>query len=196
MGIQLSQNVSIIADIFDVKIKDPIVFQSGIVGGYFNDAQTGTSGIELSSKILLENGYFDLTYSYYKDTHNRVDIYNVPSSDSLLSFPQHKFTLNSSYQLSENINVSPSTIYLGSRRANIITMVEGSRSSNIERLDSSYLINLSLSFDQFSDVGIRLRFSIFNLFDEEYDFIQSSVGLHNPLPGSDREILFRARLEY
>jgi hypothetical protein len=61
-----------------------------------------------------------------------------------------------------------------------------------KRLDSQLLTNISLLCKNAFEVkGLDLSFSIYNIFDEEFDFVEPYLGWYGPVPGPSREFLFK-----
>jgi hypothetical protein len=61
-----------------------------------------------------------------------------------------------------------------------------------KKLDSKILANISLLFkDAFEKKGLDLSFSIYNILDEEHDFVEPYLGWYGPVPGPSRSFIFK-----
>jgi len=188
-GAQLSENWLLTANVFDVKITNPIVYSYSGTSNYANFDRTASRGIEFSG--LYKKGTTDvmLTYSYYRARDNKVDEYNIPSHGSmLLGMPSHKLSLQASVSPCENLFVTPSLTYFSPRYA-----VTGYGTDyEYKRLDSKLLTNISMLFkNAFNKKGLDLSFSIHNIFDEEYNFVEPYLGWYGPVPGPSREFIIK-----
>jgi outer membrane cobalamin receptor len=177
------------ANVFDVEITDPIVYFYSGSSNYANFDQTASQGVEFSSIYKKDTTNVTLTYSYYKARDNEVTEYKIPNhSDALLGFPSHKISLLASVSPYKNVFVTPTLTWYSPRYA-----VTGYESDYVyKKLDSKILANISLLFkDAFKKKGLDLSFSVFNLLDEEYDFIEPYLGWYGPVPSPSRAFVFK-----
>ena len=188
-GYKFTDNFFLSANIYDTRIKDPIIFDVATgVQKYVNYRHTGTKGFELTARLKKDWGYSDLTYSYYAAAQNKVDSYDAGAgSSALLAFPRNKLTLNASVKLSPDFSVSPSAVYYAGRRGFYAAGLT-------RRFDNVLLANLNFSLRNLLAGHLELGFGIFDMFNSGYSYIQPYDGGHAPLPGPSREV--RARLAY
>jgi len=192
-GYQLSNTTFLTANIFDLEIEDPIVYYFDVETeeeAYVNFEQTGTRGLELGLRAKAGWGNGDLTYSYYQANDNRVELYAVPGDDDrLLAMPTHKVTVSGGIKLGGGFKLGPSLVYLGTRYA-----YDSANEDEVERLaefDATYLVNLFLSSKDWLAKGLGIGLGVYNLLDEEDQFLQPYNGWHAPLPGPSREYVLR-----
>ncbi len=121
---------------------------------------------------------------------NEVPIYRVPGNENaLLGLPQHKITLNSSFNIRNGLSVNPSMIYLSDRYGyNYDRVLDG---AVLTKKDPLVQANLFINYQNMFTKGLDVGIGVYNIFDSELDFIQAYNGGHAPLPGSSREIIFR-----
>jgi outer membrane receptor protein involved in Fe transport len=193
-GKQISDNLLLTANVFDVEICDPIVYFYGGTSNYTNFDRVGSRGIEFSGIYRKDTTNISLTYSYYKARDNEVTEYSVPGHNGLLlGFPAHKLTLLASVSPYKNVFVTPSLTYVSSRYA----VTNYTTDYVHERLDPKLLTNVSLLFkDAFKKEGLDVSFSVYNIFDENYDFIEPYLGWYGPVPGPSREFVLGLRYRF
>ncbi len=184
-----SESMSLTANIFHVRIKDPIVYSSSFDNEkYDNFKQTGTIGLELEGKLKARKGLASLTYSYYQANDNKVDSYAVPGDDNfLLAFPAHKITLNGRYDLTPRTSLNSSWVYMSKRYGY-------TGSETLTEFDPVLLLNIFLSTHDLIAKNLSLGVGVYDLFGENYRFIQPYNNQHAPLPGPSRE--FALKLSY
>jgi len=199
-GYIVSSNLFVTANIYSIKIEDPIVYfyDSEVFDSYRNYDQVTTRGIEIESKYKASWGYLNASLSTYTVGDNKVDQYAVQDvnfevidEDVLLGFPTIKFTLNGSIRLADNITLNPSLIYMGKKWG--YTAADADDSLVAEELDAVSLLNINLSFDKVLHDDLAIHIGAYNLADEEIDYVQPYYdGYHAPLPGPSREIYLKA----
>jgi len=191
-GKQVSDNLLLTASVFDIEISDPIVYFYSGTSNYVNFNKTGSRGVEFSGIYKKDTTNISLIYSFYNATDNEVSEYSVPGDgDSLLGFPSHKLSLYTSVSPCKNLFITPSLTYFSSRYA----VTDYGTDYIYDKLDSKILTNVSLLFkDAFQKERLDMSFAIYNIFDEDYDFIEPYLGGYAPIPGPSR--VFAASLMY
>lgn len=187
LGYQFTDNMITTLNIFDITIKDPIVYdQVDAVEMYANFSQTGSSGFELEHKLKYNWGYASASYSYYNVRtleKNEVGLYETGVDDRvLLAFPAHKVTLNGSCLLNA-LSINPSLAWLSERFV-----------SEAPSEGPMLLLNLNLRYRNLGVRGLGLGVGAYNILNAQYNFIQAYSGGEPPLPGPGIEFL--ARLTY
>jgi outer membrane receptor protein involved in Fe transport len=198
-GYQFSKELFFTANIFDITIKNPIIY-TGASSNYNNRDQTGSRGFELEVKHVDRNHHTTLNYSFYSTSgKNKVSEYEVPGrDDALLGLPQQKWTLNSNNRIWHDLYFNPSVIYLGSRYgyaysgqpSPVYTDSSSPQSAVLTQFSGVWLFN---AYFHYKDLGLKdlsLGIGVFNLLNQTYDYIQPyyTAGLaHAPLPAPSRE---------
>ncbi len=188
-GAQVTKNWLLTANVFDVEITNPIVYLYDGSSTYVNFERTASQGVEFSSIYKKDTTNVTLTYSYYKARDNEVTEAAIPGHNGLLlGFPAHKISLLASVSPYKNLFVTPTLTYFSPRYA-----VTGYDSDFIyKKLDSKILANISLLFkDAFDKKGLDLSFSVYNILDEEHDFVEPYLGWYGPVPGPSRSFIFK-----
>ncbi len=193
IGYQLKYDMFLSANIFNVSIDDPIVY--GVVDNreaYFNYPRTGTRGVELEYVAKNAWGSLDATYSFYTAVDNQVPQYNVPGvSSALLAFSQHKWTLNSSIVLLDGaVTVNPSLLAYGKRYG--FASVDASGVPIVRTFPPLMLVNAFVLYRNAFLHGLDLGVGAYDIFNQQFEFIQPYDGGHAPLPGPGRELTIRA----
>ena len=63
-----------------------------------------------------------------------------------------------------------------------------------ERFDSTYLANMNFRWKDLVSEGLELDLGVYDIFGQNFEYIQPYKGSHAPLPGPSRE--FRVRFGY
>jgi len=186
-GYKLTTNLFITANVFDITIKDPIIYYVDSIGEHYgNFKNTGTNGFEFELKFLKNSFFANLNYSYYtaKDK-NKVDLYAVsPNNAQTLAFPASKICLNAGYR-SKKITINPTLIYLSERYA----YADPSLSTPV-KLESVVLFNLFVNFNNVFK-GLSIGVGAYDIANSKYEFIQPYNGGHAPLPAGGREFIVK-----
>ena len=188
VGAKLSDSLSVTANAFDVKVSDPIVYSYSGSSNYQNYWETGSRGIELSANYKKDIYDVGLTYSWYEASDNKVDEYAIPNeNDLLVGFPAHKVSLYASVNPAEDLFITPTVTYYSPRHA----VNSASAPYTYVKHGSAILTNISLlKRNAFDRKGLDLGFSIYNIFNEDYSFIQPYHGTCGPMPGPPRSFIF------
>jgi outer membrane cobalamin receptor len=213
LGYQLQYNMFISANIFDISIRDAIVFGGG---GYTNFARTATRGIEAEYFFKDTWGSINLNYSFYlanneglPDSLRALNPYRVWSFSTnregrqetlfrndnvLLGFAPHKITLNSSFNLSslvEGLTINPSFVYLSSRYAvTQLKLFEGIQT--VQELKPVALLNVYVNYkNAFQVPGLDIGAGVYDALGSNYDFVQPYNAGNAILPGPSREIIVK-----
>lgn len=220
LGYQLQYNMFISTNIFDISIRDAIVFGGG---GYANFARTGTRGIEAEYFFKDTWGSINIGYSLYManydglpDSVRALNPYRVWSfrtkpdrtqeslfvnDNALLGFAPHKLCINSSFNLSalvDGLTINPSLIYLSSRYAvSELKVFEGIQT--VQEQKPTILVNVFLNYkNAFQVAGLDIGAGVYDALGSNYDFIQPYNAGNAILPGPSREIVVKAayRLQF
>ncbi len=197
-GCQISPQSFLSANVFDLTIKQPIVYFADPdenVESYLNFPRTGSRGIEVEYRYKQERGYASLSYSYYNTAgKNEVDYYRIPGEDShMLGLPAHKLAAVGSLHLGHDLHLTPSLVYIGQRWGyrNTGTGQDGEGSYDAGRVDSEILANVYFRVADIKGSGLELGAGVFDLFNRKIEYVQPYNLLHAPLPGPSREFIVR-----
>jgi len=194
VGAKVSDSLSVTANAFDVEVQDPIVYSYSGSSNYTNFKRTGSRGIELAANYKKDIYDVGLTYSWYEAADNKVDEYTIPNEkDLLLGFPAHKVSLYASVNPAKDLFITPTVIYYSPKYA----VTSYGSDYGYEKLGSSILTNISLlKRNAFDTKGLDLSFSIYNLFNENFDFVEPYLGWYAPIPGPSRSFIFTASYRF
>ena len=193
-GYQFNEEMYLSANIFDIVIRDPIVFfsSSPATEHYENYPRTGTRGFELVYKFKRGAESAELSYSYYAAYRNNVDIYAVPSRDcALLGLPAHKLTFRSSFKVS-GFYLNPSGVYTVKRYGY-------SPTGEVKDYGGSSVINFYVYHSDVLIKNLTLGIGVYDVFNSGFSYPQpyhNIVKYHAPLPAQSREFLFKASYEF
>ncbi len=193
-GLRLTSHLSLSINLFDIRIRDPIVFFFDPilkVPAYHNAARTGTQGLETELRWKWAALDTTLAYSHYRARHNQVPDYVVPSDDrALLGFPRHKLTCQATVQVPGNASANLSATYLSKRFA--INGITGEEFTE----DPLLLLNLFLNFRKVFVQRVSIGVGVTNLLKARYSFIQPYRSDNAPLPGPSREFIVRLSYQH
>lgn len=185
------------ANVFDITIRDPIIFFFDDTGGetYVNFERTGSRGVEGEVKLKHKWGRANARYSFYTARDkNEVDSYAVPGKrDVVRAFPAHTATLDASVPIIAGLSFNPSIVYLSARYGTRVgpegTAVVGSEAPIT-------LLNGFLLYENLWVDGLDLGAGVHNALDAELRYVQPHDSDHPPLPGPTREYLVRLTYTY
>jgi len=195
VGAKLTQNLMLSANVFDISVKDVIVYSWNEEDeeSYYNAGNVGSLGFEFAAKYKSKLVSSDLTYSFYSAKDGDVEDYAIPGKDNAyLGMPTHKITGALSFDLWKTLKVTPHFVYYGSRHA-IISSDEDYNLIYGEK-EPSLLLNLTFLYSNLFINGLDATLSVYNLTDDKFDFIEPYIGWDAPLPGPSRE--FVLKLDY
>ena len=193
-GYQLTNNMFITANFFDISIEDPIVYfydPDTDEEGYDNFEGTGTRGVEVEYKYKGKWGTLGANYSFYTaHGDNRVEFYAVPDNeDRLLGFAQSKTNIYGSISLSRNMSLSPTITILGERQG--FAMADANDEPVLATFDPVLFANIFLQYRNLLTENLTVGVGAYNLTDNDYAFIQPYNSGHSPLPASSREVILK-----
>lgn len=191
-GYQVSSNILLVANFYNISIDDPIVYFYDDSGeGYKNYDKGGTVGAEAEIRFKSSIGNFSLNYSYYSaNGKNKVDSYGIPGNDNrLLAFPQGKVNLFGNFKLSDKISFNPSFTYLGERNG-------FENEAGITTYDPVLFANAYFTVKDVLTEGLEFGAGVYNLTDNDYRYIQPYNSGHAPLPQASREIVVRLKYRF
>lgn len=190
-GAQLPGGIYVSFNVFDISIKEPIVYQYIVGGGeagedletYANYAKTGSRGVEADIQMRGGWGFFHGTFSYSQANDNQVPDYAVAGRDkSTLGLPSTKVTLLAGVKLGNGLTLNPSVIFTGARYGYAY------EDESPRKFDPDTLVNLFLDW-KVQDWTLSL--GLMNATDRKVPFIQAYTGGGSPYPGARREAVVR-----
>ncbi len=193
LGYQVTRKSIFTINVFDITTKNPIVYfydTTNLKDAYINSGQSGSQGIEAEYKIKEKWGYIAVNYAFYSAANKqKIEAYTVSeNSSSLLAFANHKFNLNSSFNITKDLCVSPSASFYGPRWG--YTSIDSTGTSVLEKFNPTALINIFIRYTT-PVKGLTFGIGVYDLLDQKFKFIQPYNSYHAPLPGPSREFVFR-----
>ncbi len=200
-GYQFNKSMFITANVFDIRIQDPIVYNYfDDKDHYLNYESTGTRGLEIEYRFVKSKGYLTANYSFYFAQNNNVEPYEVQNDPSyLLGFAKHKATLNAMYKITENLNINPSFIFTGYRYAYILNNLD---SAELHKGSPVFTLNLFINYNNFLTEKLNFGIGVYDIlnngrkFIEPYHSYDSPLSGFPPLPGYNREFLLRLNYRF
>jgi outer membrane receptor for ferrienterochelin and colicin len=194
-GYQLSKKLAVVANFYNIKINDPIVYFYDVdtdEEGYQNYDETGTLGAEFELRYKSDAASMTLNYSSYSaNGMNKVASYAVTGDDNrLLGLPQGKLNLYSSFKLGKKVSFNPSFTYLSERSGYDKETIEPTK------FDPVLFVNVYFQVRNVLIDGLDFGAGVYNLTDNDYQFLQPYASGHAPLPQPSREILVRLKYNF
>ncbi len=224
LGYQLSQNLFLTANLFDIAQRDPIVFswfqdesirnlfdeEAGIFV-YRNGEGSGSRGMELDLRWRSDWGYLNANYSYYTSAGKpQIFEHSVRSfawnpnerqlvnRGALLGLPQHRANVQACAYLTQKISLTFTGSYLGERYGYdvLLDSADPLGTSRILKKEAPTLLgNVFFRWQGFLFRGLDLGAGVYDLFDQGITYYQPFFGLEAPLPGPSREFLISASFD-
>ncbi|MCP4136092.1 MAG: TonB-dependent receptor [bacterium] len=203
LGYLITEDLSILVNIFDIVIKDPIVYRYEPGNeAYVNYDRTGTRGIETEIRYREKWGYINLSYSFSMVNENKVDscrVYDFQNSrlldeDLLLGMAAHKASLNSHFNIWKGLSINPSFIFLSKRYG--YSRYDSGGVPLIKEFAPAYFLNLFLYYRDLIVTGLNAGIGMYNILDDDFMFIVPYSDIrHAPLPGPSRELLVQLKYQ-
>lgn len=201
-GYKISTNQFITLNLFDITIKDPIVYlyypgsdTEEEYEMYQNYSRTGTRGFEAEYRMRYETISLSANYAFYcARDKNEVDAYAVTTPDSSLiettlkAAPRHKINLYLQWQPFTNLFVTPSASWMSKRYG----YIENSEEQTFSQ--AALLANLFIQYENVLVKGLNAGFGVYNLLNAENTYIQPFATQGNavaPYPYYSREFLVK-----
>ncbi len=197
LGYQLKKQHLITCNFYDITTRDPIIYfydDSLATDNYMNDSSsTGTLGVETEYRFKNKYGHITLSYSLYSAKgKDRAADYAVDEDESyLLAFARHKFTLNASVNITQRLSANLSCIYQGKRYG--YASVDSLDETVLEVFDPTLYLNLYLRYK--ITEGVVFGAGCYDIMNTGTLYIQPYNGYHSPLPGPQREFLFKLNVD-
>ena len=195
VGWQPSDALSVVANVFDVTIKKPIVFSFTGLDAYTNEDQTGSRGVEAELQGRLGASTASMSYAFYSASgKNRVPAYAVAGDSKLLAgFAGHKVVATARIRPFHGLVVSPTVAWLSERAAFDGTEAPGDPAAG--RIGQKTYLDLFASWQDLGARGLEVGLGVRDLLDQGTVYVQPYPGGHAPLPGNGREVWLRVRYE-
>jgi outer membrane receptor for ferrienterochelin and colicin len=191
LGYKLNNNMFLTANIFDISIKNPIIWYVNEYDeyGYINEKKTGTQGFEIEYKIKYNWGFGTINYSYYKPkTGNSVSIYDVPEHGNMyLGAPNNKVSMNSSFKINKTFNINPSLVYNSKAYGYIGELDE------YIKCEQTFVFNLYLTANL---KNFEFGAGVYDVFNQKPFYIQPYQGWNYPYPAPSRQFLCRVAYNF
>ncbi len=193
VGWQISELAYVSANVFDVTIRDPIVFAFDGAETYSNLDRTGSRGAE--AEVVLGRGpaVLSASYSFYTAAgKNEVPAYAVAGSRALLvGFAGHKVVATAKLRPDRSVLVVPALTFLSPRAAYDGTEAAGAPAAG--RVGARTTFDLFVAWQDVGAQGLELGAGVKDLFDQGVPLVQPYPGGHEPLPAGGREVWLRLR---
>ncbi len=191
VGYRVHRHLLLVANIFDIRIKGPIIYGFDAEANaefYRNVGRSGSRGVEAEARAPLDFGFVNTSYSFYHAGGiNTAGPYEVPGHQAaLLGAAQHKLTALGSFEIFKGIYANPGLIYLSARYA--MRGVDVAGNSLVARESPILLLNFGLLARDLGFDGLDVSLHGYNLLHQPYRFVQPYAGGHAPLPGLGTEL--------
>lgn len=197
-GVKIRKSSYLTINAFYIHTKDPIIFYVDPVtefDAYLNSNETGSSGIEATYTVKLNNLQFNAGASYYQ-SHDGDSLLNycIPgNSDEHLGISPLKSTVSATYKINNHCSVFAGLIYYSSKTG--ITSIDKLSGYQVyTKFDNEVNLNLQLIYHRFLIKNIDVMLGVYNITNDTVLFIQPYNSNHSPLSGLGRT--FSLKLTY
>jgi outer membrane receptor for ferrienterochelin and colicin len=192
--LHINKNFYWSSNVFYIMIYDPILYIPNPETGadyYTNFTQTGTAGAEADFRFIDNWGSLRINYSFYRKINNEILSYNVDGIPLTYGgFPQHKASFISSFNITNHLRLNYSANFYGKRYTYVHSQPDWSDVAILEYKESFYA-NLMLTYSNLFDKGFDLSAGIYDITNNQYEFINAYQGWQNQIPDMGREFVFK-----
>lgn len=190
-GYRFSDAVSWVANLFYMKVDQPILYDSGGSGdaddGYYNGTtRLSAYGLETELRLNLRQVSTLIGYSLYTADDNDID-YVRGDAGRFLAAPAHKIVFSGTWRIARPLSWNLNGFWLSKRLAYVYPG------------DAAYELDTELIINSFLEYRIN-RYSfglgVANLLDEDRWAAQPYAGGSGPVPLKGREIFVRLSREF
>ncbi|MGR9114918.1 MAG: TonB-dependent receptor plug domain-containing protein [Gammaproteobacteria bacterium] len=196
-GYKLLDNLDLSINLFNIRSKNIILYQVDQNNDdfYINAEGQSTLGIETGMRYSFKDlGYLNLDYSYYQATRNTADKYKIISGqdqihDNLnVGFPTHKVSLNAHLNVTPSFSVNHTLIFVSDRF--------GYTGGRLTHHAPSWVYNVYFRYQNLLTKGLEVGLGVYDVFNEQFEYVQPYRGGHPALPGPTREVLLKLSYQY
>ncbi|MBN1182849.1 MAG: TonB-dependent receptor plug domain-containing protein [Bacteroidales bacterium] len=202
-GYQLNKNMFLTANIFDITINDPIIYEydpDTEEEYYSNYDKTGSRGAELEFRALYNKFYITAGYAYYTAAgKNKVTAYEVEypegeiHDDILKGAPMHKFSFNGNVSLTKKLTINASMALWG------VNYGFSDNDSLQTKIDLMPMVNLYLKYNDILVKGLDIGIGCYNLLNQDFVFIQpygTPFNVEKAYPAQSIEALIKISYDF
>ncbi len=191
LGYQVTEQLNVLLNLFYTEIKNPILYTVDAEGYelYANSRVMANRGLELAVNYKRKDwGYVNLNYSFYNASRNTAEPYQINTAEGQihkglnLGFPGHKVTVNAQTQVTQNLSLNQTLIFLSDRYSYA--------GSALQRENPTWVYNIYLRYQDFLTKGLTVGLGMYDVFNARQNYPQPYQGGHAPLPAASRELLF------
>lgn len=200
VGYLFTPHILISANLFDMSIKDGIVYDVDPISfeyNFYNFEQTATQGIEATILYKKNSGSLNLLYAYHRIRSNTVPIYDAYDSDGnrkenvLLGFPTHKLNLIGNILIGKNLNLNISAIAMSKRFNTYWSEVENDFIN--QEVEPKFILNANLVYADFLIKNLDFSFGVFDILNQNLEYTPGYLNYDLPTPGPSREFVIKLR---
>jgi outer membrane cobalamin receptor len=205
-GYRPSARFSVTANLFDIYIKDPIVYFYDDSGErYENFGRVGTRGGEVEARYSAGKWQVRVNYAYSRVSENTVPLYGIPKAGVFLEagfseeelqdrtrlagMPAHQWGGYATWKPSDRLWLNASCSYVGERYG--FYGVDEDDVSLAKAFAPVLLANFQAYFPKLWLEGLSCSLGVNDALGQRYLFLQPYNGYHAPLPGPAREWVLR-----
>jgi outer membrane receptor for ferrienterochelin and colicin len=197
LGYQFTPDMLLSLNVFDISTRNVIIYAyDAATNGesYSNFDKTGSRGIEAIYSIQQKKWSAKLSYSLATSKKTDAITFVPPQTKSqYLGFSKHIFTLNTSFDLTRKLSLSPTVIAAGKRYAYTEIDVNGEPVSN--ELPSYALVNCFLNYNNLVK-GLNAGIGVYDLLNERPSIPQPYNGGTAAIPGRSREFVIKLSYQF
>jgi len=192
LGYQFQRNLEVSVNFFYTHIDNFFIytFDENLDDFYMNSDGLSNWGTETTLAYQHHNwGRIKANYAFYQSIEDAGNIFkaldsdgNVKYSGANLSFPTHKLSVNHNLPITDSFSFNHTLIFSSERH--------GYSGGTLVRHQPIWIYNIYFRYQDALLKGLDMGLGVYDLFDQQYEYIQLFNGGHPALPGATREIRF------
>ncbi|MCS7076611.1 MAG: TonB-dependent receptor plug domain-containing protein [Bacteroidia bacterium] len=189
---KFDKNFYVSFNVFNVRLLDPIIYTTDTVSEYYyNFDQADNAGVEVEGIFKRQWGSVTFNYSYYHNVKNKIALFEVPNRRGiLLGNAKHKVYTEVNLRPTKSVNLNINQVFLSQRYGYVGV-------DTIAEYKPVFMTNLYLSYQNVMKIeNLELGVGIYNIFNENFRFIQPYNGGVSVLPSLNREFLIRVQYRF
>ncbi len=192
VGYQIPSGPRFTANGFITTISNPVIYiyDDELGESYFNRGRSSTIGGEFEGRWVFGFGNVVAAYGYYQALGTPIEDYVVPGTKSLLGAPRHRLLARASFEVIDDLFVTPSISCAFDRWAIL------GEEDMPEKLKPEVILGAAIMYMNAGVEGFDVSLIAHDLLDNVELFPQAYRGGHSPWQGGGRQVMLRLSYEY
>ncbi len=205
-GVKLPFDFYLTANLYDIKLFDLLTYtrlEGSVLGRYKNSGEQESQGIELALKHSSKKVQAEVNFAYYQRKESATDKdFVIPNeSKQFLAFSPLRINASVSWQITENIGLTPTYSFFGERWV-LNGFDQASHQYLFAKQKPQMLLNLYLNLRDIFAYGLNFGIGINNILGEDFRFHTPYINALHPemphasIPGLDRSLVVKISYDF